>query len=324
MSYSPAHMSRLVGLLGLAAAGGGCGGVTAAAPDGGGSDAPAVTIDEACSQVSQALCDALNGCAPILVQILYGDEATCVSRSLLTCMTDQSAPGVTRTASDLVTCAKAAATVACADALSGNFPAACDVKPGMVINGMACGTDLQCQSTYCNKTDTCGVCGPRQAAGGACTATAGCMKGLVCANAMCVAPATMGKPCNLPNQPCRSDLYCTSPNGSGSCAAKIAGGGPCMDNPSDACDFSKAAVCNRLANPNVCVTIKVAKPGDACSLASTTGCVGGVDPCSNLLLGGLCANPAQDGEACGGNSVCVPPATCVNKICRLPSSSNCH
>jgi hypothetical protein len=28
--------------------------------------------------------------------------------------------------------------------------------------------------------------------------------------------------------------------------------------------------------------------------------------------------------SCGGNAVCIPPATCENKICRLPSAPDCH
>ncbi len=328
MPDSPARLSGLVvELVGLAAVAAiGCGGVTAASPDGGsGVDAPAevqtVTPAEGCNQVAKATCDALNGCAPIFFEEQYGDEPTCISRAVLSCMTDQSVSGITRTADDLVSCAKAAATTSCADALAGNFPSACSVKPGTVVNGMACGSDWQCQSTYCNKTDACGVCGPRQAMNGDCTANDGCVTGLVCGNKKCVAPAELGVACNLPGQPCRSDLYCTSMTGSGTCAAKQGAGGPCADNPSDACDFVHGDICN--TNDHTCVMIKIGKGGDTCSLASKTVCAGGVAPCSDILLGGVCANPAQDGAACGGNAVCVPPATCVDRICRLPSAPNC-
>ena len=334
MSRSHAWMCRLVGLVSLAV---GCGGVTAATPDGGGMtaatpdggvDAPVevhiVTTAEACMQAGQALCDALDTCAPVFVQELYGDEGTCVSRAALSCMTEQGTTGITRTADDLVACAKAVPGVSCTDALGGNFPAACDVKPGMVINGMACGANLQCQSTYCHKAGACGVCGPREDAGGACTTDDGCKKGLVCAGQACVKPAAPGDACNLPGQPCRVDLYCSSAKVPGTCMTRLGAGGACVDNPSDACDFSKGAVCNTLATPNVCVTISVAKPGDACGLGSKTACVGGIAPCSNLLGKGVCANPAEDGTGCGGNDLCIPPATCVDKICQLPSAPNCQ
>jgi hypothetical protein len=343
----PKRSSRFVVLV-LAAGAAGCGGVTAAAPDGGAGSggaaatpdgggagsagtadapveaAPPVTVMDGCNQVATALCDSLNRCFPVFVVEQYGDEATCISRSALSCMTDQSVEGIARTPDDLVACAKAAPSTACSDAIAGLFPAACEPRPGTVANGVACGSSLQCQSTYCNKTDACGVCGPRHDAGGDCSVNEGCNKGLVCANKVCVAPAALGQPCNLPSQPCRLDLYCTAASGPGTCAARIEAGGSCADNTSDACDTFKGAVCNTIAKANTCVTINVAKGGQACSLASKTACVGGIAPCSDLLFGGVCASPAQDGDACGGNAVCVPPATCVNKICRLPSATACH
>ncbi|HVU49385.1 MAG TPA: hypothetical protein VHL80_01800 [Polyangia bacterium] len=300
--------------------GAGCGGVTAAAD--GGNDAPAVTTEEACNKVAKALCDALNGCAPFYVSEQYGDEPTCITRAALSCMTDQSTGGITRTPADLVACAQAATGIDCTDALAGNYPAACDPKPGTIINGMACGSNLQCQSTYCNKTGMCGVCGPRQDAGKACTTNDGCLKGLVCASSVCVKPAGPSEACNLPGQPCRTDLACSSSTAPGTCVAKVGVGGACADN-GDLCDFTKGSICNTLATPKVCIAINVAKPGDSCSLASKTGCVGGIDPCSSILLGGVCANPAEDGAACGDNAVCIPPATCVDKVCRLPSAPNC-
>jgi hypothetical protein len=313
----------VIGLLGLGAAvAGGCGGVTAAS-DGGGNDAPAVTTESACNQVAQALCNALDGCAPFIVSEQYGDKATCIARAALSCMTDQSTSGIARTPADLVACANAATGISCTDALSGNYPAACDPKPGTIINGMACGSNLQCQSTYCNKTDVCGVCSARQDVGKTCTTNDGCLKGLVCASSLCVKPANTGEACNLPGQPCRSDLACSSSSAPGTCGAKVGVGGDCTAN-SDLCDFSKGSICNTLANPKVCLMINIAKPGDKCSLGSKTGCVGGIDPCSSILLGGVCANPAEDGAACGGNDVCIPPATCVNKVCRLPSAPTCN
>jgi hypothetical protein len=149
------------------------------------------------------------------------------------------------------------------------------------------------------------------------------VKGLACANMICVQPGGAGDACNLPAQPCRADLYCSSAKASGTCMARVGTGASCANN-GDACDYSQGDLCNTLANPNVCVTINIAQPGNACGLGSKTLCVGGVAPCSSILLGGVCANPAQDGATCGGNAVCIPPATCVNKLCRLPSVPNCQ
>jgi hypothetical protein len=339
-AYLGGRLRSVVGVLGLAALAG-CGGVTAAttpdggagtggagtggagagAPDGSADEAAPVTAEEGCKRTAQALCDALDGCAPTAVKVLYGDKATCVARATLSCTTDQAVEGISRTGEDLAKCAHQLSTASCTDLLSDNYPDVCRVQPGKTISGAACGSDWQCASTYCRKTDAkCGVCGPRAAAGADCTASDGCEKGLVCANKKCVAPAAPGADCNLPNQPCRADLYCTAASGSGKCAAKQGSGAACADN-SDACDFGKGVFCNPITK--MCEPITVAKGGEACGLGLKTICVGFFDPCSNFLTGGVCANPAADGATCGGNAVCIPPAQCAGGVCRLPSAPEC-
>jgi hypothetical protein len=322
MAHSPARwFGLLVGCLGAAATTVGCGGVTPVTPDGG-ADAPVLTADEGCMQVAAALCGALDSCAALALKVLYGDKDTCVARAKLSCTTDQSVQGIGRMPSDLAGCATALGTASCSDLLAGTFPSVCTAKPGTVASGMPCGSDLQCASSYCNKTDACGVCGPRQPAGKDCTVDAGCAAGLVCANLKCVAPAGPGGDCNLPSQPCRSDLYCPTKSGSAKCAAKLGAGGSCADTD-QACDLVKGTFCNPLTH--TCELLNVAKGGEGCGLASKTICVGFIAPCSGFLTGGgVCANPAEDGAACGGKDVCIPPATCVNKVCRLPSAPDCH
>jgi hypothetical protein len=306
----------------------GCGGVTAATPDAGGgagtggdaaAEAPPLTAEEGCNQVAEALCNAIEACAPTALKVFYGDEATCVARAALGCTTDQKVPGIKRTPTDLVACKQALTTATCAALLANEYPEACNTKPGETINGAACGSDWQCTSSFCKKTGECGVCAPRADVNGDCAADHGCVQGLVCANKKCVAPAAMGADCNLPNQPCRSGLYCTAM--SGKCAAKLGAGGPCVDSD-QACDFAKGVVCNGVSK--VCETVTVAKGGEACGLGIRAICVGFVEPCSNIITGGVCANPAQDGEACGGTKKCVPPATCEAGICRLPSAPSCQ
>lgn len=339
MAYRSGRFLRLVGCFVLVSAG--CGGVTAVAPDGGGAgnvgstggagtgggadaavEREAVTTEKGCKAVAKGLCDALDGCAPAYLKALYGDKSICAARVELGCTTDQMVPGIKRTPDDLVACSEAVGQATCADLLAGHMPAACATIPGATINGMSCGSDWQCQSTYCNKTDKCGVCGPRQAAGADCTADAGCKEGLVCANKRCVTPSGPGAACNLPNQPCRNDLYCTAKTGSGTCAAHVGAGGSCADSD-DACDFVKGVICNNTSK--TCDTFNIAKGGEQCGLGIKTICVGLIEPCSNILLGGVCANPAQDGEACGtAGKKCVPPANCVNGACRLPSALDCQ
>jgi hypothetical protein len=310
----------------------GCGGVTPAASGTGGNggnpadaaaEAAPLTAATACDEVAHALCDRLDVCSPTALKLFYGDRAICATRAGLSCTTDQGVMGTTRTPDDLVRCAGALAAATCADLLANQYPAACDIKPGTGANGTACGSDWQCQSTYCRKTDACGVCGPRQGADGDCVVDGGCLKGLVCANQKCVAPAGPDVDCNPPNQPCRSDLYCAK--ASSKCTTKVGVAGACADD--QACDLAKGVLCIN----HVCEMISVAKAGDACGLPTKTLCTGfsglgpAQDPCSSLLTGGICAKTAEDGTACGAaHQVCLAPANCVMGVCRLPSAPNCR
>jgi hypothetical protein len=320
----------------LAAAVVGCGSVTAINPDGGGGAGgagsggsgpadsaidQAPTIGQACDQTAAALCDALEMCASFMVRVLYGDKATCVSRVALGCAGDQSVPGTTRTVADVVACGQAVVTASCTDLFASRYPEACRVKPGERVNGTACGSDWQCQSTYCRKTGQCGVCAPKADLGGACTVDGGCLAGMLCANSRCVTPGGAGASCN-DNQPCRNDLYCPSAT-AGMCAAKVDAAGPCADSAS-ACDLAKGVACNPFTM--VCDRVGVAKGGEGCGLINggLTICVG-LNPCRGLV--GVCASPAADGTACGAAADglnCVPPAQCDMGICRLPSAQSCN
>ena len=303
---------------------GGAGGQGGFAGDAAVPDAPVetvVTVAEGCQQVATAICNQLEACAPITVKFFYVDKPTCVARSTLSCMADQSVPGISRTAHDLVTCATDVASATCPDLLASKLPASCLVKPGPQPATAACGSDWQCATTYCQKTTACGVCAARAAAGGACTVDNGCQTGLVCANSVCVTPGTLAQACDI-NHPCRSDLYCTKLI-AGSCQQKVGMGGSCADADA-ACDLLKSVACN--GSTKVCDVVNVARGGDACGLINNglTICVD-LNPCSGLVSG-VCANLAADGAACGdaANGVhCAPPATCETGVCRLPSAPNC-
>jgi hypothetical protein len=305
----------------------GCGGVTPASGDSGatrGETDGAITAEQGCAQEARAFCDALNGCAATWMKLLYGDLTTCISRASLSCMDDQSVTGTSRTPADLAACAQAVATASCPDLVAAKLPAACTIKPGAAINGTACGSDWQCQSTYCSKRGQCGVCGPRAAAGGTCTVDGGCQPGLVCANSKCVTPGLSGATCDTTNQPCAGGLYCGK---DGKCAAKLGAGAPCADLPDGACDIIQGLGCS--GKTHTCEVIGVAKGGEACFLVNGvfTVCVG-LNPCRNVnaQLAGVCASPAGDGEACGpglDELKCVAPATCEAGLCRLPSAPSC-
>src|SRR4030095_6468806 len=121
--------SNLFVLLLVAAVGAGCGGVTASNDGGGGSGgsaagaggmaggtggmaggtggmggtggAPAATLEEAGRPLAEAFCTRLTGCAPFVGQILYGDKATCVTRTALGCMRDLQVPDTNQTTTDM-------------------------------------------------------------------------------------------------------------------------------------------------------------------------------------------------------------------------------
>jgi hypothetical protein len=346
-------LARIVGLGAVLMGGGACGSVRAIDGDAGtgggggggvgtggtttsGGDAaadtapevaPPLTADAACALTANAICDAIDACASFILRLQYGDKATCVSRTTLSCTGDQAVPGTTRTVDDLASCARDVGAAACPALLAGEYPPACALKPGTRVNGMPCGSDWQCASTYCRKTGACGTCAPRVDAGEACVADGGCEKGLVCATMKCVAPGSVGAACSA-SQPCRGDLYCKG-GASGVCAAKLGASGSCADPDRAACDVTQGVACNLLGF--TCQPVTVARGGDACGIVNGafTLCVG-LNPCPGLTplqWMGVCANPAADGTACGaaaGDTRCVPPAECQQGICRLPSAQTCN
>lgn len=315
-----------VGGLGLAA----CGSVASqndAAVDTGVEVAPP-TVAEACSQFASALCGRLGGCAPYALQLFYGDASTCVSRVTLGCTRDMEVPDSNATTTDMAACARDANNASCDDLIANNFPASCQIKPGVRVNGEGCGSSWQCMSTHCEKTDgDCGVCAPRASASGACTVDEGCAQGLVCAAKKCVTPGAMNAPCG-DMAPCRANLYCSAT--STTCATPLQLGASCAGD-TNGCDLRQGVSCNVFAAAAVqkCETIAAAKGGEACGLVNNTLtlCIAG-NGCPGISLiplqtMGVCPNPAGDGMACTDTVHCLPPANCVGGLCRLPSTGSC-
>lgn len=308
-----------------------CGKVTPAADAGGLVDgargdtaaelAPA-TAEQACEDLNTGLCNAIETCSKFLLQLLYGDVTTCVTRGSLSCRMEQAAPGVTRTPGDLQACGRALATAACADLVAGKLPAACQEKPGTVPNGAGCGANAQCQSAYCRPNGECGVCAARQPGAGTCSGNDACQPGLVCATSLCVAPGEASAPCDMA-RPCRDNLYCRA----GVCAAKVPAGATC-DASDQACDTAQGAGCNPFNK--ICQTVGVARTGEPCGLVNGTLVLcGAAGTCQggSLLAPGACAAAADDGAPCGPmaeGKECLGPARCVGGLCRLPASASCR
>lgn len=331
----PGGALRLVaGMAALAAAAAAtlaaCGKVTPdAVPDGGGGAGGAdaapeamLTAAEACDRQGRAICDALKDCAEQWMQFLYGDETTCIARTVKACTEDQAAPGVTRTIAEIATCADDVTKATCANLRAARYPASCGVKPGTRMNTVDCGSNWQCQSSYCAKRDTnCGMCAARAAAGEACTVDDGCLDGMKCANNKCAVPGDEGATCKDPDQPCRADLYCPS---AGKCTPKLGANGTCSDAFFTACDVTQGYLCNLFT----CQQVRVAKTGEACGGGSSTVCMG-LNPCTGEMsnVPGVCAGPAADDAACGSGGdqqKCLPPAVCVSGTCRFPSGASCR
>src|SRR3954469_15869496 len=73
---------------------GDAGGDAADAPADTGGDAPAVvTVAQSCTDLDTSLCNALAACSTFVLQLSFGDLATCVSRNDLACTIEQSPTG---------------------------------------------------------------------------------------------------------------------------------------------------------------------------------------------------------------------------------------
>jgi hypothetical protein len=304
-----------------------CGSVSPASTDaGGGGDAPMetapLTADQACGQMAQAMCARLNDCAPPALPLFYVDMSTCLDRVKLGCTKDQEAADITRTPDDIAACAAALPAASCDDLISKVLPAACQNKPGTRLAGEGCGSSLQCVTTHCELGDTgCGTCAARAAANGNCTTDDGCTVGLVCANKKCVAPGAVGAACS-DNNPCRGSLNCSTQT---SMCETLQPAGTLCGGDHGVCDIYHGAACNIFkaqANQD-CETLSVATGGNPCGIVNggLTLCV--LNNSCTALVNGVCPNPAMDGQTCDSNVHCVPPASCVNGLCRFPSVASC-
>ncbi len=275
-----------------------------------------VSATQACTDLSTAICDKLNTCAPPLVQQAYGSVTTCAARTSISCNSALALKNTSDTPDLAENCSKAYATLSCDDAFQNNPPKDCKpTSPGTVATGGACGTPGQCATNVCqiDPSTGCGVCIAAVSAGGACKASTDCSAGLVCSSLVCVAPAAAGGACSTaaPVIPCQVGLVCDGSK----CQTPLAAGSAC-DPQKSLCDSSQGYWCT--PHGTRCTLVLFAATGQTCGYDSTSGdltaCSGG-GSCGNVdpkTLKGTCVAPAADGAACGGTGPnCEPPATCV-------------
>jgi hypothetical protein len=281
---------------------------------------------QACIDISTAVCAKIESCAPAAISALYGDTATCATRTATTCDAALALKNNGDQAGNVEDCSKAYGSISCTDALGNNVPKECAHKPGQLADGTACGAAGQCMSGVCQfDTTGCGKCIEAIAAGANCNATSDCQSGLVCALSatsqtsttfVCIAPAASGATCSnaAPVVPCQAGLVCDA----GKCATPLAANSACDPTVQPTlCDQANGYFCTPRGTR--CMLAIAAGTGQPCGYDAQTGdysyCTGSgfcgnVDQQTGL---GTCAAPAADGATCdlAQGPLCTPPAVCT-------------
>jgi hypothetical protein len=272
-----------------------------------------------CDDLVNAICNKLQECYPLAIQLAYKDVNECMARQASQCVKSINAPSTGATAAYASDCAAAYRTLSC-DKLTV-APDACKTPAGQLADGAPCGDGAQCTGRRCNKPTwaTCGACSTKVAAGGDCKATSDCDDSLTCAkNGKCVVPAKAGAACG-DTQPCEAPLGCSK----GTCAAPLGAGASCAGG--EACDAAQGLYCSQ--SSKTCTLIKFANPGEACRLtgAAFVGCAGG-GTCKAAAgtSVGTCQAAAADGASCATDgATCEAPAQCLNGVCTIPDPGAC-
>lgn len=291
-----------------------------------------ITREQACDEIASAICDQYEKCLPLLIDVGYGDVATCKTKTAAICPKTFDAPGTTANPQKTSTCATGLRILSC-EALSTSTPAACVPDPGTLADGAACSEDGQCKSTWCPKNDdaTCGKCTPLSTAGGACTdlgkkadgsVQTTCSRGLSCAADKCVKPSETNGSCS-DAVPCALGLACFG----GKCVVAGKAGAKCdpegKTDPS--CDFLQGVFCNQVTK--VCQLFGQAKVGETCGLVGTEYklCIASAKCVTGGKTSGTCVAPAIDGAACDNDKGpgCTAPSKCVAGVCKAPDPTAC-
>ncbi|WP_394832878.1 hypothetical protein LVJ94_40890 [Pendulispora rubella] len=281
-----------------------------------------VSADQAATDAASAICDALQKCSPVVIQVAYGDVATCKTRQKLGVLPALSANGTSLTPSGLAACARDLQGASCDQVTSRNIPESCRTKPGKLADGAACGSDQQCQNRLCRKevSSSCGVCSKLGAAGDTCRINEDCDFGLGCNNGKCRAFQATSQTCNA-DQRCNPTTACKS----GTCGTPAEAGQDCTAVGLESeCYAAKGLACGL---SNKCIQVQFVAPGQACGVVggNFVSCAGG-GRCTAPTSQGTCAAPAADGSPCEDDvdgPGCVAPARCIGKVCKLDDPAAC-
>lgn len=242
-----------------------------------------------CERIFDAYARATTGCSGKFYTeaARSGFVRSCVNRAI--------APGSNTGASFLDACTQALAQPhACNDL--DQFEA-CQVPPGTLPDGQACGDNAQCASGTCQTGSApsspsadggasspayCGVCVAGVGEGGDCSRGGGCSAGLSCISLKCAKLTRVadGAACTTVTGGtigCNAGSYCASQNVNGK-------------------------------TERICVRYPV--KGDAC----TSTCASGL-----VCLGGKCEDSVAAGGACPTRTECQAGLVCTSLVCTAPT-----
>jgi hypothetical protein len=291
--------------------------VACSSDDGGSASA---TPDSACQDAAAALCEKLGSCFSIGLKVLWGDSATCITRTKIGCQSSLSATGTGATPAQFAQCATDVRAQSCED-LFAKPPATCETQAGTLADGQACAVNDQCSGRSCNKAsgNACGACAKRAGAGSACETGSDCEADLACSGGKCVVRGTAGAACSA-TAPCVQPYRCSGKV----CTKPLAGGAACTPTE-DACDILNGFFCN--PQSNVCAEAQIAEPGGACGFVggNLVLCAKGVTCKTGAGGTGTCSAVAADGAPCNdaNGPTCTAPARCTNGVCTLPDPAAC-
>jgi hypothetical protein len=269
---------------------------------------------------ANAVCDRFQSCAPGRLSFAFGSLAACQTRFKLFIDSVLFVPNTGWTAANLATCAAAQRAQSCTDFNDGADLPACDL-PGTRTSGQACRNSNQCASLRCVFTDNlCGVCLPRGGAGASCAIDSDCLPPRVCTTpytgtGTCAMPVGAGAACDPASSPCRYSLACLN----GICAAPGRAQASCVDHQD--CDDRQGYLCN--FSTLVCGSATASST--ICGAPATNGTLLYCPASGYCTDQFTCTAAAADNRSCGPTGpLCTFPASCINGICTLPSTTDCR
>lgn len=240
-----------------------------------------VTLDDFGSRFDDAICDVLVACHD------EPDKASCLATwpfQFGQVVADVKAGKVKFNADAAAACIDGVRAESCSISLSKGIQACQDAFQGLVADGGACFTDVDCVSERCALTTSCmGTCSP----------------------APTVVP--VGGDCSQgTNHVCDAASYCKAgmAPGSGTCTATSAVGA--------ACTYSFECAARAFCNLGTCVTTLPIE-GQACDPNSFISCDRGDLSCQPAMPGaatGTCTPRGTVGAACADDSACLSYEFC--------------